>query len=213
MDGRAYDISNNANHGIIKGEGKLDNNGKFAKCLHLPKHSNISLGAKTFHNRPSSAITIALWVKLASSSGKHELFHTCTSNVANGKGQFHFEINDGKVRWFHRDHMERNVFNVISGNTIYLYSMMITLVTLSMSQFFLIRIEYCHRYMDSYCGDISYVNKNGKNLHQRREYETEYKLTINKIWAKRKSRRSLTRLGMCKYWRLPRRETIKWIYR
>ena len=150
MDGRAYDISNNANHGIIKGEGKLDNNGKFAKCLHLPKHSKILLGAKTFHNRPSSAITIALWVKLASSSGRHELFHTCTSNVANGKGQFHFENNDGKVRWFHRDHMERTVFNVISGNTIYLYSMMITLVTLSMSQFFLIRIEYRHRYKDSY---------------------------------------------------------------
>jgi hypothetical protein len=118
MDGQAYDTSNNANHGTIKGEAKLDDNGKFAKCLHLPKHSHISLGAKTFHNRPSSAITIALWVKLTSLSGKHELFHTCTSNVANGKGQFHFEINDGKVRWFHRDHMERSVFNVISGNSL-----------------------------------------------------------------------------------------------
>ena len=118
MDGQAYDTSNNANHGTIKGEAKLDDKGKFAKCLHLPKHSHISLGAKTFHNRPSSAITIALWVKLTSLSGKHELFHTCTSNVANGKGQFHFEINDGKVRWFHRDHMERSVFNVISGNSL-----------------------------------------------------------------------------------------------
>ena len=116
MEGRAYDTSNNANHGNINGEAKLDEKGKFLKCLHLPKHSNISLGAKGFHNRPTSAITIALWVKMTSSSGQHELFHTCASDVANGKAQFHFQINDGKVRWFHRDHMGRTVFNVISGN-------------------------------------------------------------------------------------------------
>ena len=116
MEGRAYDTSNNANHGNINGEAKLDDKGKFLKCLHLPKHSNISLGAKRFHNRPTSAITIALWVKMTSSSGQHELFHTCASDVANGKVQFHFQINDGKVRWLHRDHMGRTVFNVISGS-------------------------------------------------------------------------------------------------
>ena len=115
MEGNSYDTSNNANHGKINGKAKLDDNGKFAKCLHIPKNSNISLGAKEFHNRPSSAITIALWVKLTSISGQHELFYTCASDVTNGKAQFHFEINDGKVRWFHSDHMERTVFNVISG--------------------------------------------------------------------------------------------------
>ena len=53
---------------------------------------------------------------MSSSSGQRELFHTCASDVANGKAQFHFQINDGKVRWFHRDHMGRTVFNVISGS-------------------------------------------------------------------------------------------------
>ena len=117
MEGRAYDTTNNGNHGTINGAAKLDNNGKFAKCLHLPKHSNISLGSKGFHNRPRLAITIALWVKLASSSGQHELFHTCASDETNGNAQFHFEINDGKVRWSHRDHMKRTVFNVLSGSS------------------------------------------------------------------------------------------------
>lgn len=115
MDGLVYDTSNNANHGTINGPGKLDNNGKFAKCLHLPKQSNISFGAKDFHNRPRSAITVASWVKMTSSSGQHELLQTCASDVANGSTQFHFEIIDGKVRWSHRDHMQRTVFNVISG--------------------------------------------------------------------------------------------------
>lgn len=120
MEGRVYDISNNANHGTIKGEASLDENGKFGKCLHLQKNSNVSLGSQTFHNRPSSAITIALWIKLMSTEGRHEMFHTCSSDTPNGRGQYHFEVNDGNVRWFHRDHMGRTVFNVESGEEKYL---------------------------------------------------------------------------------------------
>lgn len=116
MEGRIYDTSKNANHGDIKGGATLDEDGKFGKCLHFPKNSNISLGSQTFHNRPSSAITVALWVKLSSIGGVHEMFHTCKSDSKDG--EYHFEVKDGKVRWFHRDHMGRTVFNAESETTV-----------------------------------------------------------------------------------------------
>lgn len=133
--GVIYDTSNNANHGTIKGEASLDENGKFGKCLHLPKNSNVSLGLQTFHNRPSSAITVALWVKLPSVAGEHEMFHTCKSDTPEGKEQYNLEVKDGKVGWFHRDHMERMVFKVESGNKKSILDLLYVDTTLTINEF------------------------------------------------------------------------------
>ena len=117
-ENRIYDTSNNGNHGNAIGDVSIADSGHFGKCLHVSEHANISLGSATFHNKPRLAITVSTWVKLASIQGSHAIFQTCNSGQGpnHGQGQYHFEVNDGKVRWFHRDHVGRTVFNVQAGN-------------------------------------------------------------------------------------------------
>lgn len=173
--GVIYDTSNNANYGTIQGEATLDEKGKFGKCLHLSKNSNVSLGSQTFHNRPSSAITVALWVKLASTAGVHEMFHTCKSYTPDGKEQFNFEVKDGKVGWFHRDHMERTVFKVKSGikKMIYMFKMIYMHVNTIRITCFIFYRKHCFSHgLDSHRWHISYINQGNQNLHQRRKFSS-----------------------------------------
>lgn len=70
--------------------------------------SEILLKGDTFQAKPKSAITIAAWVLLEVKLGHHSIFDTIGTSHA--LGQYHFEINDGIVRWFHRDESQRVVF-------------------------------------------------------------------------------------------------------
>ena len=38
--------------------------------------SEISVRGSRFHNKPTDACTVAMWVKLDDNSGKHKLFYT-----------------------------------------------------------------------------------------------------------------------------------------
>lgn len=70
------------------------------------------LDGERFEPKPRQAITISLWVKLLQTDGIHSLFDTVGSKSDHHNGQYHFEIVDGKVRWFHRDENAEQVFSV-----------------------------------------------------------------------------------------------------
>ena len=54
--------------------------------------------------RPLMAISIMLWLKLDNIQGDQEVFMTTNpENPGNRHGQYHFQINDGAIRWFHRN--------------------------------------------------------------------------------------------------------------
>jgi len=74
--------------------------------------SDISLKGDTFQAKPRKAITIAAWVKLEEKQGQHSIFDTI--GTAHSQGQFHFEVNDGVVRWFHRDQNQKVVFETMA---------------------------------------------------------------------------------------------------
>ena len=73
---------------------------------------DILLDGARFEPKPRQAITIALWVKLLQTDGVHSLFDTVGSQSDHHNGQYHFEIVDGKIRWFHRDENSEEVFSV-----------------------------------------------------------------------------------------------------
>ena len=55
-------------------------------------------------NKPKDGITVALWVYMDSIEGQQEIFQTIDPNAsANKHGMFYLEVNDGHVRWFHRN--------------------------------------------------------------------------------------------------------------
>ena len=63
---------------------------------------NINGGA--IRLRPSIGITVMLWLKLDTVEGDQEIFMTTNpENIGNTHGQYHFQINAGIVRWFHRN--------------------------------------------------------------------------------------------------------------
>lgn len=54
--------------------------------------------------RPLLGITVMLWLKLDTIQGDQEIFMTTNpKNPGNRHGQYHFQINAGSVRWFHRN--------------------------------------------------------------------------------------------------------------
>lgn len=63
----------------------------------------------TFQAKPRYGVTIAAYVLMRKTEGMHELFDTI--GQSHGGGQYHFEINDGNVRWFHRDETQKTVFS------------------------------------------------------------------------------------------------------
>jgi len=74
--------------------------------------SGINFKGDTFQAKPRSAITVAAWVRLEKRQGQHSIFDTVgTSHL---KGQYHFEVNNGIVRWFHRDQAEKVVFETMA---------------------------------------------------------------------------------------------------
>lgn len=53
---------------------------------------------------PTVGITIMLWLKLDTTQGDQEIFMTTNpDNPENKHGQYHFQVNSGAVRWFHRN--------------------------------------------------------------------------------------------------------------
>lgn len=65
--------------------------------------------------KPRQAITIAAWIKLDTNRGYHSIFDTIGGHSLHKQGQYHFEIQDGSIRWFHRNESNVQIFSVETG--------------------------------------------------------------------------------------------------
>ena len=77
---------------------------------------NVSFNGKKFFPKPRVAVTIAMWVKLTSTKGAQSLFDTVAAPAK--PGNYHFEVVDGKVRWFTRDLEGNALFNVVTDRVV-----------------------------------------------------------------------------------------------
>lgn len=65
--------------------------------------------------KPRQAISIAAWIKLDTNRGYHSIFDTIGGHSLHKQGQYHFEIQDGSIRWFHRNESNVQIFSVETG--------------------------------------------------------------------------------------------------
>jgi len=88
--------------------------GHYADLVNL---GEIIFSAQTFLGKPRSGITIACWINIQGDlGGKHSVFSTVRQIAVNNYiGGYHFEIDDGKVRWFHRDENDATVFTMTTN--------------------------------------------------------------------------------------------------
>jgi len=74
--------------------------------------SEIKFQGATFQAKPRTAITVAAWIKLEKRQGQHSIFDTV--GTSHPKGLYHFEVNNGIVRWFHRDDTQRVIYETMA---------------------------------------------------------------------------------------------------
>ena len=79
---------------------------------------DILFDGQNFRGIPRKAITIAVWVKLSTSLGIQSIFDTIGSHSAHRDGQYHFEIDNGRVRWFHRNEQGKTVFSAVTDDNV-----------------------------------------------------------------------------------------------
>lgn len=113
-----YDESHNGNAGTLHGSAKIVQNGKFGKGLQLTKDGNLTFDVERFHNRPTDAITVSLWLKLSAVNGSHELFFTCGTPELYNMGDYHFAVQSGKVYWLEELPGGDTRFNLFSNKTL-----------------------------------------------------------------------------------------------
>eukprot|EP00794_Sanderia_malayensis_P012811 gene12811-14124_t len=78
----------------------------------------ISIDGKNFKGRPSTQITVALMVNLVNAAGTHKLFETVGDHSKHSLGQYHLEVVEGKLRWFHRNENGDTIFSAITDREI-----------------------------------------------------------------------------------------------
>ena len=76
---------------------------------------DILFDGERFWPKPVEAVTIAVWIKLDTNKGIQSIFDTVGDKFStHHEGQYHLEIENGKVRWFHRNEKHDVVFSVTS---------------------------------------------------------------------------------------------------
>jgi len=113
--GRISDKSGYENSGTMTPGGEiLKFNDKDYTCNQAARlwDHDIILRGDTFQAKPKTAITIAAWIKMEEHAGQHSIFDTV--GTSHSQGQFHFEVNDGVARWFHRDEKQKVVFETMA---------------------------------------------------------------------------------------------------
>ena len=63
----------------------------------------------TFQGKPREGITVAAFINLKDIEGSRSVFDTI--GISHQCGQFHFEVNYGSVRWFHRNETQHIIFS------------------------------------------------------------------------------------------------------
>jgi hypothetical protein len=110
-----YDDSNNGNQATMIGTAKIIDKGKFGKALRLTKDGTVSFDVINFHNRPSLAITIALWLQLSEIKGVQEIFYTCGKTEKYNLGAYHISVDEGIVKWSQKNKDGDEIFSLASG--------------------------------------------------------------------------------------------------
>ncbi|XP_068742646.1 uncharacterized protein [Montipora capricornis] len=73
---------------------------------------NILINGGLLKRKPLFSVTMAVWLKLDSNRGQQTIFSTCNpDNPWNSHVQYLFEIDDGQVKWFHRNEKSQTVFS------------------------------------------------------------------------------------------------------
>ena len=73
------------------------------------------MDGKRFSPKPRESITMAVWVKLDTSRGIQSIFDTVGGALSTHKeGQYHLEIDNARVRWFHRNEKHITIFSILS---------------------------------------------------------------------------------------------------
>ena len=75
----------------------------------------IKLDGSTIRNKPTDAVTIALWANFTTVQGTHMLFETIGGHSLHTKNQYELSVNDGAVLWRHRNGFDQIVFIVQTG--------------------------------------------------------------------------------------------------
>jgi len=76
---------------------------------------DIYFDGEFFVDKPRAEVTIAAWVKLFSNGGQHSIFNTIGGkHSAHKDGQYHFEVDRGRLRWYHRNEANQGLFNISS---------------------------------------------------------------------------------------------------
>ena len=75
---------------------------------------NLTFDGVKFAPVPTVAITVAIWLKLKSLKGRQSLFETIASDSKGGQGNHHFEVVDGKLRWFYRNTAGGVIYQLIT---------------------------------------------------------------------------------------------------
>jgi hypothetical protein len=71
----------------------------------------------TFQAKPYVAVTVAAWINLKETAGSHSIFDTI--GITHACGQYHFEVNNGMIRWFHRNESQSTIFsNTAEGEVV-----------------------------------------------------------------------------------------------
>jgi len=114
---------------VIQDKSGYDNNGELSEggeILQQPESSKdftcnqyarlysseISFNGNLFQAKPRKAITIAAWVKLEDIREPHSIFDTIGRSHA--MGQYHFEVHNGILRWFHRNECQQTVYETMA---------------------------------------------------------------------------------------------------
>ena len=73
-----------------------------------------------FSPKPRTGISISVWIKLDTTAGTQSIFDTVGTLAKSNHtdGQFHFEVVEGKVRFFHRNEIHATIFDVKSRDPV-----------------------------------------------------------------------------------------------
>ena len=74
----------------------------------------IKLDGKTFRNKPTDGVTVALWVNVSSIKGVHYLFDTIGGHSLHKHDQYKLALNEGAVIWDHHNEYDKEIFNVLT---------------------------------------------------------------------------------------------------
>ncbi|XP_047144561.1 uncharacterized protein LOC100203132 isoform X2 [Hydra vulgaris] len=114
-DNFVQDESGNENNAVLMNGAKVVYEGGKCDSGVSLSGGDILFDGEKFKNKPVDAITMALWIKLDSTSGIQSVFDTVGGKHSTHRdGQYHVEIDNGKIRWFHRNEYHMTIFSVVT---------------------------------------------------------------------------------------------------